>query len=331
MRRILKTSFQHIARNKGLAFASIVVMALTFFISTLFGVAFWSTNITLTYLETQLPVVITFKADAKQEQIDSITNNIKSAYQDAVVDYCSQQCAIDDFKRKNPSDNFNLLVIPPYISIGTSSQKRTEEIYNYLDHLTRNIVSAKDIANIKPDATKYPISAKASDGYYVIKEEYNYVYDIFFNQSAANIFKDIGNLVQYLGIGLSIILFVVTFIIISITISMTIFTMKKEIEIMNLVGATRFFIRTPFVVDGILFGIIGSGIAALLFLGGAYAISTIGGHSALIPALQNYFGDAKWPHLHWWSYVLIVLMEMFFGGLLGSISSFFASGRYLKD
>jgi cell division transport system permease protein len=326
--RIFKTSLQHFDRNKGLAFASIIVMALTFFISTLFGVAFLASNISLSYLESQLPVVVTFKADAKREDVSSLENSIKAAYPKAQIDYCSQQCAIDQFKRKNPGDNFNLLVIPPYISVGTPSQQETEKIYHYIDDLVRDTVSKSNESNIPKDATKY---SKNDSEYYVVRANYSYVYDIFFNQNAADIFKDISNLVQFMGIGLSVILFMVSFIIISITVSMTIFTMRKEIEIMNLVGATRFFIRAPFVIDGALFGIIGAGIATLLFYAGAFSIVSIGQNSALIPALKTYFGDASWPTLYWWSYILVLLVEMLMGGLLGSLSSFFASGRYLKD
>lgn len=327
MGRIIKTSFQHFGRNKGLAFASIIVMALTFFISTIFLVTFWASNITLTYLETQLPVVVVFKPTSNIDQAKIIQNDVKAAFPKAAIDYCDQNCAIDQFKRANPNDSFNLDSVPPYLSIGTSDQKETEKIYNYLDKLIRDIVPKTQENSIAKDATKY---LKDKDTYYVIKSNYDYIYSIDFNLNAANIFKDIRNLVQYVGIGISVILLLVSFIIISITISMTIFTMRKEIQIMELVGATRFFIRAPFVIDGALFGVIGAGFATIIFLGGMFAIVQVGNESALIPALKNYFGDAPWPQLQWWSYMLMVGGEMAVGGLIGAVSSFFSSGKYLK-
>ena len=70
------------------------------------------------------------------------------------------------------------------------------------------------------------------------------------------------------GSGIIIILLAVTLIIIANTIKVTVFNRRKEINIMKFVGATDRFIRMPFVVEGILLGVISACIAYLLLWGG---------------------------------------------------------------
>ena len=78
----------------------------------------------------------------------------------------------------------------------------------------------------------------------------------------------IKNAVYVCGSAVVLILLAVTLIIIANTIKVTVFNRRKEINIMKYVGATDTFIRMPFVVEGILLGVISAAIAYLLLWGG---------------------------------------------------------------
>ncbi len=101
-------------------------------------------------------------------------------------------------------------------------------------------------------------------------EDYNAPY------KEATILTDIQNAVTIVGAIVVVILIVVSVMIISNTIKITVFSRSKEIYIMKLVGATDTFIRLPFMIEGILIGMIAAGIAfGLLWLGYDYAMEAI--------------------------------------------------------
>lgn len=79
--------------------------------------------------------------------------------------------------------------------------------------------------------------------------------------------------VKLVTLGLLILLIVISVVIISNTIKLTVYARRKEISIMKYVGATNNFIRFPFVIEGIVIGLI-SGALTLLLVGGAYNLLT---------------------------------------------------------
>lgn len=80
------------------------------------------------------------------------------------------------------------------------------------------------------------------------------------NQSAltAQAFTGVNAIISYVSIGIIVILFLVSIFLISNTVSIGISVRKEEIQIMKYIGATDFFVRSPFVIEGIIIGMIGS-------------------------------------------------------------------------
>ena len=101
-------------------------------------------------------------------------------------------------------------------------------------------------------------------------EDYNAPY------KEASILTDIQNAVTLVGFIVVVILIVVSIMIIANTIKITVFSRSKEIYIMKLVGATDTFIRLPFMIEGILIGVIAAMLAfGILWLGYDYAIQAV--------------------------------------------------------
>lgn len=80
------------------------------------------------------------------------------------------------------------------------------------------------------------------------------------NQSAitAQTLTGVNAIISYVSIGIIVILFLVSLFLISNTVTIGISVRKEEIQIMKYIGATDFFVRSPFVIEGIILGIIGS-------------------------------------------------------------------------
>ena len=95
-------------------------------------------------------------------------------------------------------------------------------------------------------------------------KELHGVEKVEYSQRTINLIVGISKWIQIISVILFLILFVVTIFIISNTIKLTIYARRKEISIMKYIGATDWFIRWPFIVEGMLIGVIGAAGAFIL-------------------------------------------------------------------
>jgi cell division transport system permease protein len=112
---------------------------------------------------------------------------------------------------------------------------------------------------------------------------------------------------------------VIAILVVFNTIRMAIFNRKEEIYMMKLIGARKGFVRGPFVVEAIIYGVVAGGIATGVTVGG-------------VLLLDGKFGGALVPTVdfvrQWWWVVLAVLMGV--GVLIGTVSAMLATKKYLK-
>lgn len=132
--------------------------------------------------------------------------------------------------------------------------------------------------------------------------------------------SSLDRLVRYCSIGIVVILAVVSLFIISNTVKVTIFSRRMEINIMKSVGATNWFVRVPFIVEGITIGII-SGLVSATVLYFAY-----GQVVEVVYNLVPWLTVVNIQPYVWLIYVAYVVVGMLFGLLGGTISI----GKYLK-
>ena len=119
-----------------------------------------------------------------------------------------------------------------------------------------------------------------------------------------------------------ILLIVVTVFLIINTIKLTIFSRKREISIMRLVGASNFSIKMPFVIEGMILGVIGSIIPILIVIYGYYAMYRHFGGQIFSPLIKLITPE---PFIY-----LISLVVLVIGILVGMIGSYQAVRKYLK-
>ena len=129
--------------------------------------------------------------------------------------------------------------------------------------------------------------------------------------------------VSYVSVCIIVLLFVVSLFIIANTVKITMFSRKLEISIMKAVGATNWFIRWPFLVEGIAIGII----SAALGFGVLYLIYYLASDSLL--AIFGLLGNAL---VDFWQYALYIGVGFLIVSILtGGIGSIISIGRYLKE
>ena len=91
-------------------------------------------------------------------------------------------------------------------------------------------------------------------------------------QGAANDIRTVANAVKIILLVIAVLLLVVSLMLIANTIRLSIYARRREIEVMKLVGATNWFIRWPFVLEGLIVGLCGAGLAVGILWAGKLAI-----------------------------------------------------------
>ncbi len=146
------------------------------------------------------------------------------------------------------------------------------------------------------------------------------------NQSefTANLFTGVNSLVTYVSIGMIAILLAVSVFLISNTVTIGISVRKEEITVMKYIGATDFFVRAPFVFEGMIIGLIGSALplvllyyiyeVALKFLAEKFAFL-----SSLLVTLPV-----------WDVFVVLIPVSLIIGVGIGFFGSFFTVRKHLK-
>ena len=122
------------------------------------------------------------------------------------------------------------------------------------------------------------------------------------------------------GVGLLAILVVVSIVIVMNTIRTAVYHRRKEIEVMKLVGATEWFVRGPFVIEGVMTGVIAASFA-LALLAIAYQ-----------PAVERFRADVAFIPLSYDpAFVVSLAQDLLIGGaLLGALGSYIGVRRYVK-
>ncbi|HAQ29106.1 MAG TPA: ABC transporter permease, partial [Ruminococcaceae bacterium] len=143
------------------------------------------------------------------------------------------------------------------------------------------------------------------------------------NSDLASKLLSLRHAVSIVSIGLVAMLFLVAVFIIANTIRITMFSRKLEISIMKAVGATNWFIRWPFMIEGMILGTI-SGVVSLGVLWGLYAIA----EKAFSQTL-SLLGFKLVPFTEYWWQILLVFVAI--GLFTGGFGSLVSMGKYLKE
>lgn len=154
-------------------------------------------------------------------------------------------------------------------------------------------------------------------------KSYNSVLSVRENGELAARIADIQNAVGLVSIVIVIILLVVSLFIIANTVRITMFSRSLEISIMKAVGATNWFIRWPFLVEGVIIGII----SALLSYGFIFLLYAAA--EKALAAMFSVLGNTMVPFENCVWTLLIAFVAT--GVVTGALGSFMSLGRYLKE
>lgn len=299
--RIFKFAFQDFWRNFWLSMVTISIMVLTLITINFFILAQAVLQASLVTVEDKVSMTVYFKPATQTDDALSLADDLRKLPEVKNIEYISKDVALDRLKKKYSKEN-NAII---------------EESLRELDV---NPLSASIIIKAR-SVEEYPPIQKIldSDKYQTIIEKKNFEDRSILIQRI----KDLKEQIRIASIGIIFFFVIIIVLIIFNTIRITIYSRKREIGIMKLVGATNWFIRMPLIVEVMMYGVISLLLTILIvfpllsFVQAPLARFFDGNAFDVI----GYFNDR---------FFLIFGYQLLAAVFLSMVSGLIAMGRYLK-
>jgi cell division transport system permease protein len=303
LNRIIHAGVLSFVRNASLAIAAMAVMVVTLTIVLFSIIANATFSNTIAQITDKIDVSVFLKDEVTTSQKDRLVRELEQQSNVERVEYLSKEQALAAYAEQN-AGNQSLLTaatisgnpIPATIRVKPKDLNKIQEIRTFL---TRP-------ANVA-------LQTEGSPSYSGERKK------------AIDNISHATNVLRRIGVIAVVVFAIISALIIFNTIQMAIFNRRDEITIERLLGASSWFIRGPFVVESILYGILSAIISLLLINSIFVAASSALQASSLglldISYAQQYFNS------HFW---LLLLMQIIAGIILGAASSIIATQRYLK-
>lgn len=292
--RGIRDAFKSVFRNFSLSIASITCITITLIVVAVSIIVSLNVNNISKTIKEDVTIVVFMKDDVDEISLNKTEEFLKS------IDNINKDKIVkktkDEIKKELASEESN---------IGTVVKNYPDDINPFKDTFQ---VTVKDITKIKDTVRQI--------------KGIQYVYDAEYGEEMVNKVITVFNVVEKVSLIVVIALVIVTIFLIVNTIKLTIFSRKREISIMRLVGASNFTIKQPFVIEGMVLGILGSIIPIGL---------VIYGYFVLYNKMGGEMGSRLFKMVKPEPFVYIVaLIILGIGIVVGMIGSYKAVRKYLK-
>lgn len=296
--RITYYGFKNFFRNAGPSLATIgtMIVALSVFLGLiLFNVI---TIKAIELIQEKIDISVYFKPTAPEDEILNIKQSLESLPEVKNIEYISRDKALEIFKEKHKND---------------------ETIIQAINELDKNpLVASLNIQAKNPSQYASIVEHLSSPYFANLIDSLSY----FQNRVVIDRLNNIIHNVNQLGFIITIVLSIVAGLVVFNTIRLAIYSNREEIAIMRVVGASNMLIRGPYIISGILAGLISAIISVLIFIPLTYTAE---------PYIKVFI-----PNLNIFSYFIsnifkFILYQLIFGFLVGAFSALVAIRKYLKN
>jgi len=276
-------------------------MTITLFVIAGLLISGAALDATLKQLTEKVDVNVYFSTEASEDQVKGVQRALEALPEVASVSYTSSDQALIDFRERHKNDQLTIQALDQLNSnpLGASLAVRAKETSQY------------------ESVAKFLESHQATaDGAVISKVNF------YQNKTAIDRLSYIIESSRRVGYAMAIFLFAASLLITFNTIRLAIYTARDEIGVMNLVGASHWYVRGPFVIAGVLYGVI-AGTTVLIAL---YPFAIWIG-----PASERFLGTFNVFSYYTSSFPFLFVVIMGLGMILGALSSFLAVRRYLRS
>ncbi len=289
MRKFFNTAWKNIRRSPYQAISAVFVMMLTFLAFSVFALIIFSSTKVVNYFESRPQVTAFFKDEAKQQDIDSLKTSLTSSGIVSSVNFVSKSEALKIYKEQNKNDPLLLDLVTADV-LPASLEISTYKI--------------DDLSLVADTLKKSPI-----------------VQEVVFQKDVAATLSSWTSILRKIGFAVVAVLAVTSIFIMVTIIGIKISQKREDIETMRLIGAGSWYIRMPFIFEGMFYGILGSLVA--------WVVSVM----VLLYATPYLSAFLKGIPLFPISGIFLLELlglEVLLAMILGAFSSYLAVLRYLK-
>lgn len=285
----IKEVYTSFKRNIWMTLASIFTVVLSLFILGFFSIVILNLNKMADTLESQVQISVYLKDDLSQEEIDETKETLSKIEGLQDIKFTTREEAMENFKERLGDQQFLLDALDDTNPLPNS--------------FSLTVTSPQQVKTIADTAAALDSVESAS-----------------YSQDIINHLFNLTHLIRLIGVALIILLTGAAIFIISNTIRLTVFARRKEIAIMKYVGATDWFIRWPFLLEGICLGFIGGGLATIfLYIVYNQVTQEIYEAMAFFPLIPQH------PFINYISLAILVA-----GIIIGALGSTISLKRFLK-
>jgi len=296
--RIIKLGLTNFWRNRWLSFASTLIMSLTLLVISIFVILTLVIGKTTDSIKSKMDISVYFNDSANMEQIVNLQQKVAGRTDVREVVYVSKEEALAIFRNQQQGKRVSEYIkpeenpLPRSLEIKAQAAESLKDIAQYLDQAEfKNIVQ-----NISYQENKKIIERLIA----------------------------ITSFVKELGLLLSLTFVIISVLVVLNTIRLTIFSRKDEIEIMRLVGASDIFVKVPFIVEGLLYGILATFISSGLLWAGVVVIA---------PRIEQYLGSSvssRMTSFFYDHFLIIISLELLVGITISIVCSLMSIRKHLR-
>ncbi|MFA5083981.1 MAG: permease-like cell division protein FtsX [Candidatus Paceibacterota bacterium] len=295
--RIIKYGFKNFLRNGWLSTATIAVMFLALFVLQSLIIFNVVATTAITSVQNKIDISVYFKSNVTEDEILNLKKSLEGLNEVKKVEYVSQDQALAEFQARHQENSAVSQAI---------SELETNPLLASLNIKANNPKEYAAIADYLNNQTLSPIIEKVSYAQ---------------NQVVIDRLISIVDTAKNGGIILSIIAAIIAVLVAFNTIRLAIYSNRDTIGIMRVVGASNNFIRGPYIVEGVLYGIL----AGVLSFAVVVPLITYAS-----PYVANFIPDMNLQTYFASNFLRLLGYQLIFGIILGVFSSFIAVRRYLQ-
>lgn len=301
-KRVLVGGGKSFARGGAVSVATVVIMTVTLAIIGFLIFLSALLSYTLNLIKDKVDVSVYFVTTASEQSILAVQSQLEKLPQVESVTYTSASAALAAFRARHANDQLTL-------------QALNELGGNPLDASLE--IQAKDPSEYESIVNFLDASPTLSASGVSIIDRINYAQ----NKTVIDRLSLAINATREVGLAIVVVFAIASILIAFATIRLAIYTAKDEIAVMRLVGASNMYIQGPFIVAGIITGIIAAVLVLLLFWPATWYVGmkTVG-----------WFGGFDLANYYFSNFVTISLILVFSGIVLGAVASVLAIRKYLK-
>jgi cell division transport system permease protein len=301
LKRVTKGGVLNFWRNGVVSLSSVLVMTVTIGVITSMILFQAILGFTLSELENKVDVAVYFLPEVSEDSIFSLRDKIDGLSEVKEITYVSSENALIEFQERHKDD---------YATIQALEELSENPLGASL------LIQAIDPAHYETIANFFDqgIALSSTDLSIIDKVNYNE------NKGVIDRLLTLKDGAKKLGLALTIILITISIVITFNTIRLTIYMSREEIGVMRLVGAENAYINGPFIIEGVLYGLIAALINIVIFIPITYWSGA---------SLGNFLGLNLFTY-YLSNFVQIFIISILVGSALGAVSSYLAARKYLK-